>query len=73
MENKKTDSLAENLKQLETISDWFSRQEELDIEEGLKKVKEAARLIKAGKEKLNKLENEFKLIEKDCAGGAEQN
>jgi len=66
MTTKKTDaSLNDNLKQLTEISDWFSQQKELDIEAGLEKVKLAAELIKASKEKLNKLENEFKEIEKD--------
>ena len=64
-EKKKTDSLNENLKQLAQISAWFNDQQEIDIEEGLKKVKEAANLIKASKEKLNNLENEFKEIEKE--------
>ncbi len=72
MENKKkADSLNDNLKELAQISAWFSAQKELDVEEGLKKVKEAVALIKASKEKLNALENEFKEIEKECAGGTD--
>jgi len=66
MPTKKTEtSLNDNLKQLAEISDWFSQQKELDIEAGLEKVKLAAALIKASKEKLNTLENEFKEIEKE--------
>ncbi len=65
-EKKKNDNLNDNLKQLAEISAWFNNQKELDIEEGLKKVREAANLIKASKEKLSSLENEFKEIEKDC-------
>jgi translation elongation factor EF-1beta len=58
-------SLSENLKELAEISAWFSGQEDLDVEAGLEKVKTAAALIKSSKEKLDKLENEFKEIEKD--------
>ncbi len=58
-------SLSENLKELAEISAWFSGQEELDVETGLEKVKTAAALIKSSKDKLDKLENEFKEIEKD--------
>ena len=69
MTTKKTDlSINDSLKQLTEISDWFSQQKELDIETGLEKVKLAAELIKTSKEKLNKLENEFKEIEKDFSG-----
>lgn len=62
---KKTASLNDNLKQLAEISDWFGGQKELDVEAGIEKVKIAAELIKSSKEKLNKLENEFKEIEKE--------
>lgn len=58
-------SLSENLKELAEISAWFSGQEDLDVEAGLEKVKTAAALIKYSKDKLDKLENEFKEIEKD--------
>jgi len=66
MENKKgTNSLANNLRQLAQISEWFNSQKELNVETGLEKVKIAVQLIKSSKEKLNKLENEFKEIEKE--------
>lgn len=54
--------LNENLRKLEAISQWFEDQEEVDIEEGIKKVKEAAGLIKSSKERLRKIENEFEEI-----------
>jgi len=50
-----------------------SGQEELDVETGLEKVKTAAALIKSSKEKLDKLENEFKEIEKDFSGNPDGN
>lgn len=55
-------NLSENLKKLEVISQWFENQEEVDIEEGIKKVKEAAELIKSSKERLGKIENDFEEI-----------
>lgn len=64
-ETKQSGSLNDRLKKLAEISAWFNSQKEIDIEEGLKKVKEAAILIKKSKEQLNSLENEFKEIEKE--------
>ena len=58
-------SLSSNLKRLGEITDWFENQEEIDVEEGLEKVKEAAILIKASKERLKAVENEFEEIAKD--------
>ncbi len=54
-----------NLKRLSKISDWFTDQEEIDIEEGLKKIKEAVVLIKTSKERLQEIENEFEEIKKE--------
>ncbi|MFA6376007.1 MAG: hypothetical protein WCX69_01245 [Candidatus Paceibacterota bacterium] len=73
MENKKkTASLNDNLKQLAEISEWFNGQKDLDVETGIEKVKIAAGLIKSSKEKLNKLENEFKEIEKEFSETQDQ-
>jgi exonuclease VII small subunit len=58
-------NLNKNLKKLSEISDWFDKQEEIDVEEGLKKVKEAVELIKASKERLKEVENEFEEIKKE--------
>lgn len=52
------------LKRLAEITEWFDGQEEIDVEEGLKKVKEAAGLIRTGKERLRAVENEFEEIKK---------
>ena len=57
-------NLNTNLKKLSEISDWFDNQEEIDVEEGLEKVKEAVALIKASKERLKEVENEFEEIKK---------
>jgi len=58
-------NLNDNLKKLSEITEWFEGQEEVDIEEGLKKVKEAVDLIKASKERLKAVENEFEEIKKE--------
>jgi len=50
---------------LEKIVDWFQSREDVDAEEGLKRVKEGAELIKTLKAKLKKVENEFEEIKKD--------
>jgi len=60
-----TKNLNNNLKRLSEITKWFDNQEEVDIEEGLKKVKEAVDLIKASKERLKAVENEFEEIKKE--------
>ena len=57
-------NLSESLKKLEEISKWFESQEEVNVEEGLKKVKEGAQLIKISKERLKKVENEFEEVKK---------
>ncbi len=54
--------LSESLKKLEEISAWFDQQEEIDLEAGLLKVREGARLIKESRSKLKDIENEFEEI-----------
>jgi len=63
-EIKKTD-LSHDLKRLSEIVDWFEEQEDIDIEKGLEKVKEAAILIKGSKKRLTEIENEFEEIKKE--------
>ena len=63
MESK--EKISDSLKKLETIARWFDMQKEVDVEEGLKKVREGAGLIKELKSKLKKVENEFKEIKKE--------
>lgn len=64
-EKEDTKNLNSNLKRLSEITGWFENQEEIDVEEGLKKVKEAVELIKASKERLKSIENEFQEIKKE--------
>lgn len=55
-------SLSASLKKLEDISAWFDKQEEIDLEAGLLKVKEGAKLIKESRLQLRNIENEFEEI-----------
>ncbi len=54
--------LKKHLDEVAKIIAWFDAQDELDVEQALEKVKQAAALIKAGKERLAKIENEFKEV-----------
>ncbi len=68
MATKKTEQsidLSKNLDKLAKITAWFEDQNEIDIEEGLTKVKEASVLIKESRGRLQDIENEFKEIKKD--------
>ena len=58
------EKITESLAQLEKIIHWFDEQDQVDVEEGLKKVKEGAELVKSLKQKLKKVENEFEEIKK---------
>lgn len=72
-ENQQNKNLSESLKRLSKIADWFDSQEEIDVEEGLKKAKEAAVLIKTCKERLKAVENEFEEIKKEVNFGKDEN
>ncbi len=62
---KKSDAnISTILQKLKHISAYFENEEEINIEESLKKLKEGAELIKEGKERLKETENSFKEIEK---------
>lgn len=61
-DNKK--NLKAQLQQIAKIAAWFEEQEEIDLEEALVKIKEAGELIKASKERLTEVDNEFKEIKK---------
>lgn len=67
MANKKEEviNLKDNFKRISEINKWFDDQKEIDVEEGLKKIKEAIELIKASKKRLKSIENEFEEIKKE--------
>jgi len=62
MAQDKKQNLKEYLQQIEKITAWFDDQDEIDIEEAFEKVKQASKLIKASKDKLTQVENEFEEI-----------
>jgi exonuclease VII small subunit len=64
-EKNEEKNLNNSLKRLAEITAWFDAQEAVDVEEGLNKVKEAVSLIKACKERLKGVENEFEEIQKE--------
>jgi exodeoxyribonuclease VII small subunit len=64
-EKNEEKNLSNSLKRLAEITAWFDTQEAVDVEEGLKLVKEAVSLIKACKERLKGVENEFEEIQKE--------
>jgi len=71
MSQEKKQSLGESLKKLEEIVAWFESQEEVDVEEGLAKVKAGAVLVKESREKLKEAENEFEIVKKELEGDGE--
>ena len=58
----KKGSLSESLKELEAITEWFERQESIDVEQALEKVKAGVALIKESKARLKEVENEFAIV-----------
>ena len=57
-------NLKESLGKLNDIVAWFEEQDEVDVEAGLEKVKEGAKLVKDCKARLSEIENEFETIQK---------
>ncbi len=58
-------NLTKNLKEIEEIVQWFEGQEEVDVEQGIEKVKAGAKLIKESKKRLQEIENEFEEVKKE--------
>ena len=59
------EKISNSLNKLEQIVGWFDAQEEVDVEEGLKRVKDGVALLKELKMRLKKVENEFEEVKKD--------
>lgn len=59
-----TVNVDETLKKLERIAEWFEKQDEPSLEEGLKKIEEAAILIEASRKRLSEIENRFDEVKK---------
>lgn len=56
--------------ELEEINDWF-QQEDIDLEEGLKKYKRGLELIKKCRERLKETENQFIKIKEEFSNKEE--
>jgi hypothetical protein len=66
MTNKdKKNNVNESLSKLEQITRWFDAQKEIDVEEGMDKVREGAALVKELEKRLSEIENEFQELKKD--------
>ncbi len=65
MAKENNQNLDANLKKLSLIAKEFENQEGINIEESLKKVKEAVALLKASRKRLEEVENEFEEIKKE--------
>ena len=63
-------NLKESLKKLDEIVNWFEKQDEVDVEAGLARIKDGAELVKLCKKRLSEIENEFEQIKRDT--GAEE-
>lgn len=61
-------NLNDALKKLESIAAWFESRREVDVEEGLKKVKEGAVLAGDVKNRLREIENEFEEVKRGLSG-----
>lgn len=61
----KKETISDSLDELEKIVAWFDEQEQVHVEEGLVRVKEGAKLVKALRARLREVENEFKEVKKD--------
>lgn len=59
MPKHQKETISQSLGKLEKIVRWFDEQSEVQVEEGLAKVREGAVLIKDLKSRLKEVENEF--------------
>lgn len=61
---EKQGGLGTDLKKIRAILEWFDDQNEVDVEQGLERIKEGADLIVRARKRLAELENEFTEIKK---------
>ncbi|KKR23751.1 MAG: hypothetical protein UT53_C0008G0006 [Candidatus Yanofskybacteria bacterium GW2011_GWD2_39_48] len=59
-------NLKDSLHRLNEIVEWFEEQKEVDVEAGLEKVKEGAKLVKDCKVRLAEIENEFEKVKEEA-------
>ncbi|MEK7157785.1 MAG: exodeoxyribonuclease VII small subunit [Patescibacteria group bacterium] len=61
-------NLKDSIQKLNQIVEWFESQKEVDVEAGLEKVKEGARIVKVCKKRLTEIENEFEQVQREVEG-----
>lgn len=61
------EKISHSLEQLEKIVRWFDEQDQVDVEEGLLRVRQGAVLVKELRARLKEVENEFEEVKKDLA------
>ncbi len=61
---KETNELKSSLKKLEELTEWF-QEKDIDLDVGLKKLKEGIEIIKTCRSKIKEIENEFVEIKKN--------
>lgn len=69
MTTKKQKSIQAQLKELQELVGWFEKDEEFDVEEGMRRVKEGAVLVQELKGRLKEVENEFREVKKELEDG----
>ena len=62
-----TFDFAKAMAELEEINRWFQNQE-IDLDEGLRKFRRGLALIKKSRQRLGEVENEFEEIKKEFGG-----
>lgn len=67
MTKKKDANFAEAFSELEKITQWFDSQENVDLDEGLKKFERGLELADGLKKKLKEVENKVEEIKKKFA------
>ena len=66
MTDKEKFDFKEAIEELEKINTWF-QEEDIDLDEGLEKLKKGKDLIAKCRERLQKAENEFTSVKEDLA------
>jgi len=64
MPKQKPEDISRSLEKLEQIVRWLDEQERVDVQEGLRKVKEGAELVKSLRTRLTAVSNEFEEVKK---------
>lgn len=63
IDSEGSNGISHSMSKLQEIVSWFEQQENIDLEEGIKKVKEGAEHLKIAKNQLKEIDNEFKELE----------